>query len=368
MGCKKIIIAIALLMLVACATASKKGSDGNIALDESLLRQSDYIDIVYEDGMFSYVSYLPREGLAEDERKPLCDEVPQQPAPPSTGIWLWDFRRVQGQEQEVVERLSRDHIKKVYIQISGDLEVFRPFLQHAGKRGITVFALDGSPDYIDDFRVLLEDVRKIREFNRAHPDTVFAGLQIDVEPYLKKDFHVRKNDYVRQYLTMAQELRRLTGEDIKLSFALPFWFDKLTIDKKPLSFQITDIADEVVIMSYRTNYQELLDVVSVELCYASSVGKPVYLGLEVNRLPDEDHFIVDKTKVAGSSIPTQGKRMSFTDPYDNLPVLRRYAVRSEKITFFKHKDRLPAFMAGTPPFRSFSGYVIHSYEGLYESR
>jgi hypothetical protein len=359
---------IALLTLMACATASKKGSGGDVNLDESLLRQSDYIDIVYEDGMFSYVSYLTKEDLVEDEKKPLCDEGPQEPASRSTGIWLWDFRRVQGHEQEVMERLSRDHIKKVYIQISGDLEVFRPFLQYARERAITVFALDGSPDYIDDFHVLLEDVRKIREFNRAHPDTVFAGLQIDVEPYLKKDFHVRKNEYLRQYIMMAQELRRLTGEDIKLSFALPFWFDKLVIDKKPLSFQVTDIADEVVIMSYRTNYQELLDVASAELCYASSVGKPVFLGLELTKLPDEYHFIVDKTKVTGLSIPAQTKNMSLKDPLGDLPVLRRYAVRSEKITFFQNKDRLPAFMAVAPPFRSFSGYVIHSYEGLYESR
>jgi hypothetical protein len=346
----------------------KKGSGQEIVLDEPLLRQSDYIDIVYEDGSFSYVSYLTRADLAEDGKKPLCNVGVQEPASNSTGIWLWDFRRVQGQEQEIMERLSRAHIKKVYIQISGDLEVFRPFLQRAREQAITVFALDGSPAYIDDYRILIEDVKKIREFNHVHPDTVFAGLQVDVEPYLKKDFNLRKNYYVRHYLTMAQELRRSAGEEIKLSFALPFWFDKLVVDEKPLSFQIIDIADEVVIMSYRTNYQELLDIASSELCYASTVGKPIFLGLELNKLPDEEHFIMDKAKVLGFSIPTQDKRIFLKDRPDDLPVLRRYQVRSEKITFFQKKDRLPALMATSPPFRSFSGYVIHSYEGLYESR
>jgi hypothetical protein len=352
--------------LIGCATSSKKRSSGEIALDETLLRQSDYIDIVYEDGIFSYVSYLTREDLTEDEGKPHCDDGSQGPASHATGIWVWDFQRVRGQEREVMERLSRDNIKKVYIQISGDLEAFRPLLQQAKERAITVFALDGSPDAIDDFRSLLEDVSKIREFNRTHPDTTFTGLQIDVEPYLKKDFHLRKNDYVRQYLMMARELSHFAGGDVRLSFALPFWFDKLVIDEKPLSFHIIDIADEVVIMSYRTDYRELLEISSAVLCYASAVGKPVFLGLELNRLPNEEHFIVDKREVLGVSLLTQDKRILLKDPHDGLPALRRYAVKSEKITFFQKKDKLPALMATTPPYRSFSGYVIHSYEGLYD--
>lgn len=356
---------ILVMSLFGCLSQGIKLPHQAIVIDEGLMRESDYLDIVYENGVYSYVSYLKSRNLLEASQEPTCTYAAQQPTGHTKGIWIWDYRRVIGHEEETVGRLQKEGVRRVYIQVGGALESFRPFLETAKARRISVYALDGSPDYINDYQVLIDDMVKIREFNRSARDVGFEGIQIDVEPYLKKDFNLRKEYYVRQFLRMAQDLRRHAGDDLKLSFALPFWFDTLTIDgDKPLSFHIIDIADEVVIMSYRTDYDEIINSAVQELCYASSVGKPLYLGLEINNLPDEEHFVVDKATLDKFTVLTGSGMVLSKTPRDGLPVAKQYGVKSEKITFFSKKDALPRIMSKAPQFKSFNGYVIHSYEGL----
>jgi hypothetical protein len=357
-----IVIWSLIMSLLGCSSQSIKPSHGTIVIDEDLMRKSNYIDIVYEDGAYSYVSYLKSSDLREERKEPACAYAAQQPMDTTKGVWIWDYKKIIGHEKETLERLQKENVRRVYIQIGGPLEAFRLFLVSAKAQGIAVYALDGSPDYINDYTVLIDDILKIRGFNRINRDAGFEGIQMDVEPYLQKDFNLRKQYYVKQFLKMAQELRQYAGNDIKLSFALPFWFDTLIIDEKPLSFHIIDIADEAVIMSYRTDYDEILDSASQELCYASSVGKPVYLGLEINRLPNEEHFIVEKSVLERFAIRTESRTVLSKGPYDGLPVVKRYNVKADKITFFAKKNVLPRIMSRVPQFKSFNGYVIHSYE------
>lgn len=360
--------ALTLFMLLcsACASPGPKTTVQGIAVDKQVLKQSDYVDIVYEDGNLSYVSYLMKGDLAENEKKPTCDLPPQNAASRSLGIWIWDYRKIASREQEVIEKLSRDSIKKVYLQIGNDIDALYPFLKRARSVGITVFGLDGSPDSIDDYRSLLDDVRRIKEFNRIYRDAEFSGFQVDVEPYLKKDFNVRKDYYVRRYLAMVRELREAAGNDIQLSFALPFWFDTLVAEGRPLAFQVIDAADEVVIMSYRTDYQEIVESAYEELCYASTTGKPVFLGIEINRLPDELHLVVAREEFQNVLKDGDSTGGFLPGALEGLSIRRRYEVKAEKITFFGKKHRLSAVLSEVPPFRSFSGYVIHSFEGFYE--
>ena len=355
-----------LLISAGCATTTPLHAQ-KISIDAGLMEKSDNIDIVQEDGSFSYVSYLMKEDLREDSGIASCDHLMGASSHTQKyAIWLWDLRKIAGKEQEVVSRLRRDLFSRVYLQISRDLEAVRPFLREAAAAGIEVFALDGESGHIDDWSYLADDIRRVSEFNASAQGYGFAGIQFDVEPYLKKDFNLRKQHYADQYLKMASELQRLSKGKLKLSFALPFWFHKLMVQGKPLSFHVIDIADEVVLMSYRTTYEDLVSSALAELCHAGTAGKPLLLGLEVNRLPDENHYVIDRNEVyananlAGNALIIEGKSV------DKLKPVRTYVVKAEKLSFFRNRDRLAPILKKGIPYTSFSGFVIHSYEGFYE--
>jgi len=363
---KKCIFALILLTSAGCATTTPLHAQ-KISIDAGLMEKSDNIDIVQEDGSFSYVSYLMKEDLREDSGIASCDHlIGASSHTQKYAIWLWDLRKIAGKEQEVVSRLRRDLFSRVYLQISRDLEAVRPFLREAAAAGIEVFALDGESGHIDDWSYLADDIRRVSEFNASAQGYGFAGIQFDVEPYLKKDFNLRRQHYADQYLKMASELKRLSDGKLKLSFALPFWFHKLLVQNKPLSFLVIDIADEVVLMSYRTTYEDLVSSALADLCYAGAAGKPLFLGLEVTRLPDEHHYVVARDDVYANADRTGNVLTIEGASVEKLKPVRTYVVKSEKLSFFRNRDRLSPILKKGIPYKSFSGFVIHSYEGFYE--
>jgi hypothetical protein len=103
-----------------------------------------------------------------------------------------------------------------------------------------------------------------------------------------------------------------------------------------------------------------------ELCYASSVGKPLFLGIEITTLPNEQHFVINKT-VLREFLADDGTMLVLKkDIRDIVPMVRRYEVKAEKLTFHKKRGQWEGVLQRVPPFRSFKGYIIHSYEGLDE--
>ena len=363
---KNLISALVAFMSIACLTTLSYPLDGQVSLERGLFEESDDIDFVYEDGSFSYVSYLKKENPGEEQKKTSCHDYTGGTSPPLIGVWMWDHRKAVGREEEVVERLKKENIRKVYLQLGDDLEALWTFVNKVKAASIEVFGLDGAPEYINDYHRLLDDIERIRNFNLRHKEFPFDGFQVDVEPYLKKDFNLKKAYYVQKYVQMAHAVKAYIGDEFRLSFALPFWFDTLSSGEKPLSHKVIDIADEVVIMSYRTDYDAIVDSAYSELCYASSVGKPLFLGIEITRLPNEQHFVINKT-VLREFLADDGTILVLKrDIRDIVPMTRRYEVKAEKVTFHKKRGQWKGVLQRVPPFRSFKGYIIHSYEGLDE--
>ncbi|MDA8084162.1 MAG: hypothetical protein M0024_10945 [Nitrospiraceae bacterium] len=365
----------ALILLSACGSAGVRQADrlppvttppDRITLNVALLRESDYIDIVYENGAISYAGYLKKEDMREHPPAEPCRGESAAPSRTSKGIWIWDMRKIAGHEKSVTERLAADGFNRLYVQIQRDPETLVPLLKEAAQAGIEVFAVDGDPDHIINYQPLIDDIMKIRRFNNLCRDACFAGIQFDVEPYLRKDFNLRKQYYADRYLRMARDLRQAAGPGLRLSFALPFWFDTLSAEGKPLSFQVTDIADEVAIMSYRTDFDEMVQSAIQELCYAATAGKPVFLGLETTKLPDEEHVILDAGKAMRDGATSRGETLVIETRKNDIRASRTYTVRAERLTFHGKKEELVRTLNRKPPFRSFSGYIVHSYEGLYE--
>lgn len=275
------------------------------------------------------------------------------PAPPKpSGIWMWDNRPVPGHEAEIVGRLVLNGIGTVYLQIDDDPGRFLPFVEAANKKGIDVFALDGDPGYVRNPEPLLRRISAVAALARTSSGAAFAGFQVDIEPYLNRDFAVRKEYYVSAYLDLLSRLKKQGG--IPLSVVVPFWFDSIHVRGATLLQKVVEVADELVVMSYRTNNVEMLAVSMTELGLAEKLGKPVRLGIELGRIPDERHIELEPVSRPGD-IRMGG--MWWKKKGD-------YTVPGDRISFKKRKNELSAYMATPIPFRSFGGWVLHSYEEL----
>lgn len=278
-----------------------------------------------------------------------------QSAPlPRPAIWMWDNRPAQSDAESVVRRLAILQIRRVYLQVGDELEPLSTFLRECRTAGIEVFALDGAPSYLNHPVPLLDRVQAVKEFNLRHPDTPFAGFQIDIEPHLNKDFRLRLDAYGSSYVELLDRIQSITKGSLTLSTVIPFWYDTLLINGRTLAWQLIKRSDEVVIMSYRTTAAEVETIARDELFYGERLAKPVLLGIETGRIPDELHVTfrrctkdIPKAVMAGGSAWCRGNE---------------YIVPGSRISFMGNESALNEMLARTLSYRSFSGWVIHSYE------
>lgn len=270
------------------------------------------------------------------------------------GVWIWNRNQVLGQEEKVLDRLATLSVGRVYLQVGDDPHVFAPFLRRAVQRGIEVYALDGSPDYVASPDALLARIQAVENYNRAHPEAPFAGFQTDIEPYLNKDFNARKEYYATAYADLVSAIKRRFT--LPLSVVVPFWFDTVHAGSRTLIQRIVEAADEVVVMSYRTDAGAVLEISRSTLSLGERFKKPVWLGIELGAIPDEHHVVLEKS---ASSAPDAVK-------LGELWWKRRteYRVKGSAISFKSGMEALPVFMETPIPFGSFRGWVLHSYEEL----
>lgn len=271
--------------------------------------------------------------------------------------WLWDSKMPANSPLKLLERLKRHQISKLYMQINDDLEQFAPFIKEAAREGIAIWALDGSPDSVNDISPLLRRIEAVAAFNRNHPSSKFSGFQLDVEPYLLKDFSLKREEYSKKYLEMlnAANLHCRSGKFL-LSAAVPFWFNQLPVNGRDLSWETVRRLDEVVVMGYRTDYSELLEITRTLLAAGEKLGKPVMLGVELMPVPDEHHDVL--TMVPANS---PGALLLGGVYWKKI---RSYNVPGSRLSFALLRKELPILLKKIPPFSSFKGWVLHSVEGL----
>ena len=279
--------------------------------------------------------------------------LPPLPLPPPA-LWVWDNRPATSDAPSMVRNLKALNARRIYLQIGDNLGPLLPFLEACRQAGIEVFALDGAPSYLDHPDPLLARVRDVMAFNTRHPDTPFAGFQIDIEPHLNRDFRLRLGTYGTLYIELLNRIAQITEGKLPLSTVIPFWYDTLLIDNRTLAWHLIRQSDEAVIMSYRTDGADIEAIAREELLYGERLSKRVLLGVETGRIPDELHVTFRKCREdALTAIAAGGAFWCQSSDYK---------VPGSKISFMGKEEALKKQLSRTLPYRSFSGWVIHSYE------
>ena len=137
---------------------------------------------------------------------------------------------------------------------------------------------------------------------------------------------------------------------------MPFWFNKLPANGRDLSWEAVRRLDEVVVMGYRTDYSELLEITRPMLAAGEKLGKPVMLGIELMPVADELRDVLTRVPAySPGALPLGGvywKKM------------RSYTVPGSRLSFALNHNEVPVMLKKIPPFSSFKGWVLHSVEGL----
>lgn len=302
------------------------------------------------------VFILTSRGGSLDMRQVRLHRNERIPANTIRGIWLWDRRKIIGAGKEVIKELVSRDINRVYLQIHDRPGELIPFLLAARQAGIAVYALDGSPSYVNAPEKLLQRLGAVLAHNRAHPEAPYAGFQIDVEPYLLKDFNLKRDIYAVRFTDLVRTLRKCAAGALPVSVVIPFWFDQLPAGDRSLAQRTVAEADEVVVMAYRTTLDAIVMSAVTTLAWGERLGKPILLGIELSRLPDEEHRVLEKSPQGGTGTVLLGG--------NRWRERQSYRVNGGNLSFAGKQHELGAILKHPPPFSSFAGWVLHNYEAL----
>ena len=297
------------------------------------------------------VAFVPHGRSLTLEAIRFIRDAPPKPRSFPLSVWVWRT------DPFDATALSNPALHTLYVQMAPQTATVIQKAQHRGKK---VFGLDGDPHDILDPARLLGDIRTLRDLKRTFPKTIL-GFQIDVEPYLLPDYTAHTTQYLTRYLTLVRRLSDKAHEaGLLFSVAIPFWFDNLYVEGKPLAFHVVDAADEVVLMNYRRDRETAMAIAADTLAYGQYRHTTVKLGIELTPIPDEKHTLYRLAPPAPCLIRDTIKKQCRL-----LTSVHTYTVWGKTISFNGAKDwMLNDFISQPVDYRAFGGFVLHDYSAL----
>ncbi len=305
---------------------------------------------------------------------------------PSLGFWYWDYRSAIRDPEGMVASCRRQHCRRILLQLpdARDSELiwnaYARLFAVAKSADINLFALDGTPDMIDHATSVIVKLDRLLALVGKEG---IPGAQLDIEPYLLDGFPEDETIFDRYLDTIDRVKTALRGR-AKLSAVIPFWFASTIHRQRPLAFSVMDLADEVAVMSYRTDVDELLAVSDDILRYGALEHVPVWLALETTTLLPERHVILKREQRGGLAdgvLDPVRRTLTVWDPAQEKPpgndrmwfrIHRRMTIRPERISFSgrtEHEVRQTITDLFTRIRRaSFLGLLIHDLPGYLSLR
>jgi hypothetical protein len=216
------------------------------------------------------------------------------PAPRSA--WMWETARWADDPERLVQDAVAHDIRTLLVALrieDGRLlesERLANFVRLAGKRGISVVAVEGDP------AMVLEEGRKAavsrgkaiaRYQSTVTADAQLAGVQYDIEPYLLPSFERERETILAAWADTVAALRAALGERIDL--VLPFWIADRPDARHLLLDRLEPHVQRITIMAYRTQADTVTSAAEPLLAWGSELGIPVTVGLEAGIVADEVH-------------------------------------------------------------------------------
>jgi hypothetical protein len=173
-----------------------------------------------------------------------------------------------------------------------------------------------------------------KNYNQNHTQKI-TGITLDIEIWTKFNDQRSPDNKTEweKYLTYIEDVKdKISTDSLHLSVEVPRWLSAIGNEPfpnaKPVSHDILDIVDELVIMDYTNDVEAFYSDVESDLSYADSVGKSVKLALEL-----------------GTQDPQKDIVSFYANPNGIIQILTKQVNHS-----------------------SFDGYAIHTLDDLYSSQ
>ena len=207
-------------------------------------------------------------------------------APGTRAMWLWD----DAPAADVVDWAASKGVSEIFVYVSpsvltnGDLARMQDMKRRADVVRIRLTALGGDPAWTTDHAAALAWQRTVVTTG------IFAGIHLDVEPYLTGGWARDLQATETSYLSLLDKLR--TGSTLPLETDVPFWYGQYNVGRRNLADEVLKRVKAVTVMSYRdtgTGPNSMLEVSQDWLTRGAAAGKRVRLAAETDPLPDCGH-------------------------------------------------------------------------------
>ena len=214
--------------------------------------------------------------------------------------WLWNPWMIVNNEAGTLAFLESKQLNKVYVQIDRDIpvKVYRSFIEKAAAKGMSIYALDGAPDWVAPKGYTSQNqlMNWLGQYqNGSTAAQKFAGVHLDVEPYLYSGWTSNQAATIKSYQALLQRAKTSTTSlNLPLEVDMPFWFDEIryknTYGAGLLAEWVIANTDSVTIMAYRDDSSFIIDVVKNEIAMAGKNGKAIVVGVETGETSEGDNI------------------------------------------------------------------------------
>jgi hypothetical protein len=216
-------------------------------------------------------------------------------------MWLWG----DDPAAEVVTWAAQHGVSEIFVYVApdvltnSDLARLQQMKQRADALKIKLRALGGDSSWTTDHAAGLAWLKAVVTTG------IFAGIHLDVEPYLTDGWTSDQQATQQAYLNLLDEMRM--ASPLPLEADVPFWYSEFKVGGKNLAGEVLKRVNAVTVMSYRdtaTGPNSILAVSQDWLTRGAAAGKRVRLGAETGPLADCPNctFYEEGTAVMGREL------------------------------------------------------------------
>ena len=144
--------------------------------------------------------------------------------------WLWDTSEIVAKPDSVIKRLVDNNVKIVFLQVNDTIAIqyYKNFISKASANQISVYALDGSPDWVSDNGLQLQQafIKWLTNYQKAASiNEKFKGIHLDVEPYENDRYDAETNSILEKYQAFILKFKAQSKKlELEFGIDIPFWF------------------------------------------------------------------------------------------------------------------------------------------------
>ncbi|WP_461207350.1 hypothetical protein [Clostridium sp. DL1XJH146] len=203
--------------------------------------------------------------------------------------WLWDTSIIIDSPDIILQFLNDNNTTTLFLQIDKNLDkdYYRKFIKKANDFNISIYALDGHPEFIytdkSEYQPFFDWLTDYQ--NTAQTNEKFQGIHLDVEPYLLEKWEENKDEIIPNYQNLILDATEKSKNlNLTIGFDLPFWFDSITFENNygvgNLAEFVIMNSDEVAIMAYRNSSDEVIELSKDEVIYSENYKKKIFIAVE----------------------------------------------------------------------------------------